>query len=163
VKFFLPATCSGNYFNFFGIVDIHPQLQKWLLKQRKLFLEWHEKHDELYQVVLLEGSVDWYEVDDARLSYADRVRLRSERADPECEHDGPVKLPDDFTKLESLLAQTAGDMVSISTGGVRWKCFPEHTDQSLTSYVLLWDELCDSKSQLKRIETQLHGRRRGKK
>lgn len=156
-KFFVPATCSGDYFTFFGIVDIHPQLQKWLLKQRKRLLEWHNAEDSLLNVSFWDDDIYWYELGGESLADEDAELLRGLYADPEREHSGPVKLPDDFKMDKSIPARTECDQIIVGVDGVWWKCFPKHTSERVESYRIPWEELFEPKAGTKRAKP-----RRGK-
>lgn len=160
MKLYLPCDCTGDHFSFFAVLDMSESMQAWLLRLRSSFNELKLWNKELYKISFWDSSPDWYEQVEGFSPVLDQLGLACDVA----------ALPDDFVlaPAEMMVSVEAAriecQQLIILEDGVRWQGSPKHTSELVDTHTIKWPVIqAKSKSQYKRVETQLHGRRRGKK
>jgi hypothetical protein len=158
MKFYLP-THSVNYVNFFGIVDINEETRQRFLSLRGAFAQLHEQEQRLYQLMCWDSLLWWYESNELTADESFFVGLEVTLSGGEIAH-----LPDKFELSKTPRMVTEYSLLRVTAEGVSWECLPKHGSERVETDEIPWALLLvESKSQHKRVETQLHGRRRGRK
>lgn len=138
MKFFIPTHGNEAGIDLFGVVDVHDQLRKWLLKQHETFKELKNQEDDLYELVYWDDVLEWHEMGEG-LTEEDAAALESN-----FDADEVALLPGGF-RMDSDQPRVELCRIVIDERGVHWRCVPKHTDVEIISKILHWVELEDAK------------------